>query len=246
MATLLDPTPSRRTTIADRRPHPLGRGRQLDRPRGPDPPRSGRAAEEHRSSSPSAPWSSRSCSASSSSTCSPRSARVSAAGSGPRAESAFATVLVPGVVGISIMFQGIQAVAMQMAQEFGFTREIEDRVQAPCPIWLVAMSKVLSGSVQGLISASSSCPSPRWSTRPGVDGPLYLALVDHRHGGPAVVRGHDLARPAARDLLRAPQHRPDVRLRRPAHHLPGRDLLPVDPPGSRSTSAASTGSRSSC
>ena len=60
-------------------------------------------------------------------------------GSGGKvAESAFATVLVPGVVGISIMFQGIQAVAMVLAQEFGYTREIEDRVQAPCPIWLVA------------------------------------------------------------------------------------------------------------
>ena len=65
----------------------------------------------------------------------------------------FATVLVPGVVGISIMFQGIQAVAMQLATEFGFTREIEDRVQAPCPVWLVAMSKVISGAVQGLIAA---------------------------------------------------------------------------------------------
>jgi ABC-2 type transport system permease protein len=79
-------------------------------------------------------------------------------GHGPAAESAFATVLVPGVVGISIMFQGIQSVALQMAQEFGFTREIEDRVQAPCPIWLVAMSKVLSGAVQGLISAALVLP----------------------------------------------------------------------------------------
>jgi ABC-2 type transport system permease protein len=68
-------------------------------------------------------------------------------------ESAFATVLVPGVVGISIMFQGVQSVALQMAQEFGFTREIEDRVQAPCPIWLVAIAKVLSGAIQGIISA---------------------------------------------------------------------------------------------
>ena len=42
---------------------------------------------------------------------------------------------------------------MQLAQEFGFTREIEDRVQAPCPIWLVAISKVLSGGAQGLLSA---------------------------------------------------------------------------------------------
>jgi ABC-2 type transport system permease protein len=76
----------------------------------------------------------------------------SVGGSGTGASS-FATVLVPGVVGISVMFQGIQAVAMQLATEFGFTREIEDRVQAPCPVWLVAMSKVLSGAVQGLIAA---------------------------------------------------------------------------------------------
>jgi ABC-2 type transport system permease protein len=67
--------------------------------------------------------------------------------------ASFATVLVPGVVGISIMFQGIQAVALQMSTEFGYTREIEDRVQAPCPIWLVALAKVLSGAVQGLIAA---------------------------------------------------------------------------------------------
>ena len=77
---------------------------------------------------------------------------------GPYAESAFATVLVPGVVGISVMFQGVQSVALQMAQEFGFTREIEDRVQAPCPISLVAVSKVFSGTVQGLISAAIVLP----------------------------------------------------------------------------------------
>lgn len=74
-------------------------------------------------------------------------------GRGHGAESAFATVLVPGVVAISIMFQGIQAVALQLSTEFGYTREIEDRVQAPCPIWLVALAKVLSGSVQGVLAA---------------------------------------------------------------------------------------------
>jgi ABC-2 type transport system permease protein len=75
------------------------------------------------------------------------------AGRGGGSESDFATVLVPGVVAISIMFQGIQAVALQMSTEFGYTREIEDRVQAPCPIWLVAIAKVLSGAVQGLLAA---------------------------------------------------------------------------------------------
>lgn len=50
---------------------------------------------------------------------------------------------------MTIMFQGIQSVAIQLSQEFGYTREIEDRVQAPCPLWLVAVSRVLSGATQG-------------------------------------------------------------------------------------------------
>ena len=91
-------------------------------------------------------------------------------GHGPVGESAFATVLVPGVVGITIMFQGIQAVAMVLAQEFGYTREIEDRVQAPCPIWLVAIAKVLSGAGQGLIAALIVFPMPGSSTPRGPRG----------------------------------------------------------------------------
>ena len=95
-------------------------------------------------------------------------------GHGPAAESAFATVLVPGVVGISIMFQGIQAVATQLAQEFGFTREIEDRVQAPCPIWLVAGAKVLSGAVQGVLSAAIVLPIAAVVHAPGVEAHLSI------------------------------------------------------------------------
>jgi ABC-2 type transport system permease protein len=90
------------------------------------------------------------------------------------ASSAFATVLVPGVVGISIMFQGVQAVALQMSQEFGFTREIEDRVQAPCPIWLVAMAKVLSGAMQGVISAAIVLPIASVVHAAGVEAQINL------------------------------------------------------------------------
>jgi ABC-2 type transport system permease protein len=92
----------------------------------------------------------------------------------PGAESAFATVLVPGVVGLSIMFQGIQGVAMTLAQEFGFTREIEDRVQAPCPIWLVAISKVISGGAQGLISAAIVLPIAAVVHASGVEAHINL------------------------------------------------------------------------
>jgi ABC-2 type transport system permease protein len=73
-------------------------------------------------------------------------------------EAAFASVLVAGVVGISIMFQGIMAVALPMATEFGYTKEIEDRVLAPMPVWLVAAGKVAAGAVQGLIAATIVFP----------------------------------------------------------------------------------------
>jgi ABC-2 type transport system permease protein len=66
---------------------------------------------------------------------------------------AFATVLVPGVAGLSIQFQGVTTTALELAQEFGFTREIEDRVQAPCPIELVALVKVASGAIQAILAA---------------------------------------------------------------------------------------------
>jgi ABC-2 type transport system permease protein len=68
-------------------------------------------------------------------------------------ESEFATILVAGVVGLSIMFQGIQAVALPMVQEFGYTKEIEDRVLAPLPVGLVALGKVTAGAIQGLVAA---------------------------------------------------------------------------------------------
>ncbi len=95
-------------------------------------------------------------------------------GGGKVSESHFATVLIPGVVGISIMFQGIQAVALQLSQEFGYTREIEDRVQAPCPIWLVAASKVLSGAMQGLLAAVIVFPIAAVVHAPGVHAHLSV------------------------------------------------------------------------
>jgi len=72
--------------------------------------------------------------------------------------AAFATLLIAGVVGISILFQGIQSVALPMVQEFGYTKEIEDRVMAPLPVPLVALAKVASGAVQGLIAAAIVFP----------------------------------------------------------------------------------------
>jgi ABC-2 type transport system permease protein len=73
-------------------------------------------------------------------------------GIGGAAGADFATVLVPGLVAVAIIFQGIIAVALPLSNEFGGTREIEDRIMAPVRVEVVAIEKILFGAVQSLLA----------------------------------------------------------------------------------------------
>jgi ABC-2 type transport system permease protein len=64
----------------------------------------------------------------------------------------FATILVPGLVAVAIIFQGITAVALPLSNEFGGTKEIEDRIMAPVPVQVVALEKVLFGAIQSVLA----------------------------------------------------------------------------------------------
>ncbi len=81
---------------------------------------------------------------------------------GKAGQAEFSSILVAGVIAIACIFQGIQAVALPLVQEFGFTREIEDRVMAPLPVWAVASGKLLAGAVQGLVAAAIVFPLAHW------------------------------------------------------------------------------------
>jgi ABC-2 type transport system permease protein len=72
-----------------------------------------------------------------------------AAGAGP----AFGTVLLPGLMAVAIMFSGIAAVALPLSSEFGITREIDDRVMCPVPVWAVALEKVCFSAMQSIVGA---------------------------------------------------------------------------------------------
>jgi ABC-2 type transport system permease protein len=102
-------------------------------------------------------------------------------GGSAAAEAKFSTLLVAGVVGISIITQGIQAVALPLVQEFSYTREIEDRVLAPVPIWGVATAKIISGALQALIAALVvfivSIFIPATTVHLSVDWPLVLTII---------------------------------------------------------------------
>jgi ABC-2 type transport system permease protein len=77
---------------------------------------------------------------------------------GAMAGSAFSTVLLPGLMAVAIMFSGIAAVALPLAQEFGITREIDDRVMCPLPVPAVAVEKICFSAVQSMIAAAIVYP----------------------------------------------------------------------------------------
>jgi ABC-2 type transport system permease protein len=80
-------------------------------------------------------------------------ANMAAAGGG-----SFGTVLLPGLMAVAIMFSGIAAVALPLAQEFGITREIDDRVMCPLPIGAVAIEKIVFSALQSIVAAAIVLP----------------------------------------------------------------------------------------
>ena len=77
---------------------------------------------------------------------------------GGSAGVSFTTVLVPGLIAVAINFQGIQAVALPLVQEFSYSKEIEDRVLAPVPVWMVGLEKIVAGALQSMMAAAIVFP----------------------------------------------------------------------------------------
>ncbi len=67
--------------------------------------------------------------------------------------STYSAILVSGVIGLAVVFQGIQSVALPLVQELGPSREIDDRLQAPLSGRLVAIEKVVVGAAHSLFAA---------------------------------------------------------------------------------------------
>jgi ABC-2 type transport system permease protein len=94
---------------------------------------------------------------------------------------AYKSLLLPGIMAISMVFTGVWAVAMPLIGEFQFTREIEDRLLAPIQISWLAIEKVIFGAIQALFAGLVVIPAAWLLLRPGVDlnlrSPLTFACV---------------------------------------------------------------------
>jgi len=73
----------------------------------------------------------------------------------------YTTALLPGVLAVSLTLSAVQSVVLPMVQDFGWTREIEDRLLAPIPIPLIAVEKIAVGVVQGVIAGVVVLPAAR-------------------------------------------------------------------------------------
>ena len=110
--------------------------------------------------------------------------RMGSGGANPMAAGGavdFGTIILPGLMAVAIMFSGIAAVALPLSSEFGITREIDDRVMCPLPLWAVALEKVCFSAMQSIIAAMLVIPMayyvPAVPVRANVGNWFLLALV---------------------------------------------------------------------
>jgi len=89
----------------------------------------------------------------------------------------YKSLLLPGIMAISMVFTGIWAVAMPLIAEFQFTREIEDRLLAPIDISCVAIEKIVAGLIQALVGGLVVIPLAWIILRPGLELHLTNPLL---------------------------------------------------------------------
>jgi ABC-2 type transport system permease protein len=94
---------------------------------------------------------------------------------------AYKSLLLPGIIAISMTFTGIWAVAMPLIAEFQWTREIEDRLLAPIDMTWIAIEKVLAGMLQAIIAGLVVIPLAWLVLRPidiSISSPLnFIAII---------------------------------------------------------------------
>ena len=83
----------------------------------------------------------------------------------------YTATLLPGVVSLSLALSAVQSVSLPMVAQFGFSKEIEDRLLAPIPSHLVALELVVAGTLQGLLAGLFVLPVGRliMGSIPGLD-----------------------------------------------------------------------------
>ena len=85
----------------------------------------------------------------------------------------YAHLLFPGLLALTAVITGMQTLAFPLVIEFGWTKEIEDRLLAPLSTGLVAAEKVLFATMRAIVATALMIPV----------GILVLGSIPWRWGG---------------------------------------------------------------
>jgi ABC-2 type transport system permease protein len=71
----------------------------------------------------------------------------------------FRTVMVPGLMSITMLMAGVQGVLMPLAADLSGSREVDERLLAPISVLGVAIEKVVAGAVHAGIAGLTALPA---------------------------------------------------------------------------------------
>ncbi len=74
------------------------------------------------------------------------------------ARAGFSTLLLPGVVALTVFVTALQGPSVDLARDLSVTREIDDRLLAPLPITLVVVEKLALATLRALIGGALVFP----------------------------------------------------------------------------------------
>jgi ABC-2 type transport system permease protein len=71
----------------------------------------------------------------------------------------FRTVIVPGLMSITMLMAGVQGVLLPLTIDLSGTREVDERILAPITILGVAIEKVLAGAIHAGVAGITALPA---------------------------------------------------------------------------------------
>src|SRR5512147_409952 len=84
----------------------------------------------------------------------------------------FRTVMVPGLMSITMLMAGVQGVLMPLASDLSGSREVDERILAPLSTGAVAFERIVAGAVHAALAGLASLP--------------VMMLLMHEVGGMAI------------------------------------------------------------
>jgi ABC-2 type transport system permease protein len=81
----------------------------------------------------------------------------------------FRTVIVPGLMSITMLMAGVQGVLMPLASDLAGNREVDERLLAPLATWAVSAEKIVAGAIHAVVAGFAALP--------------VMILLMHRVGG---------------------------------------------------------------